>query len=310
MAPRILTLTLNPAVDIASTTARVRPEHKLRTTGAQYDPGGGGVNVARVIHDLGGHARALILVGGATGLLYEELLGAHGVPYTAIPIRGRTRVALNVRESETGQEYRFVPEGPEVAADEWQAVLAELETTEAGWVVASGSLPRGVPDDFYAQAAAIARRRGQKFVLDCSGPPLKAALAWGITLAKPSLREFESLVGHALPDAPAQQDAARSLLRDGAAEMLVVSLGREGAMLATGQGITRLSAPDVAVQSAVGAGDSFIAGMTLALARGDNPGIAFAHGVATGAAAVTSAGTAHPDPALAAQLFRRLTSAA
>ena len=310
MTEHIVTLTLNPAVDIACVAPRVLPEHKLRTSGETYDPGGGGVNVARVIHDLGGQARAIILVGGATGLLYEELLGAHGVPYTAIPIRGRTRVALNVRESETGQEYRFVPEGPEVAADEWQAVLAELETTEAGWVVASGSLPRGVPDDFYAQAATIARRRGQYFVLDSSGPPLKAALAQGITLAKPSLREFESLVGHDLPDAAAREAAAQSLLRDGAVEMLVVSLGRDGAMLATSHGITHLVAPDVAVQSAVGAGDSFVGGITLALARGDNPQIAFAHGVATGAAAVASAGTAHPDPALAEALFRRLTSPA
>lgn len=306
MNARIVTLTLNPAVDIACATPIVRPEHKLRTSGEHYDPGGGGVNVARVIHDLGGQARAIILVGGATGLLYEELLGAHGVPYTAIPIRGRTRVAMNVREEATGQEFRFVPEGPEIAADEWQAVLAVLETVDVGWIVASGSLPRGVPEDFYARAAAIARQRGQRFVLDASGPPLKVALGQGVTLAKPSRREFEALVGHVLPDDAALDAAAQAMLRDGRVEMLVVSLGKDGALLATGGGIRRLHALEVAAQSAVGAGDSFVGGMVLALARGEPPGTAFARGVATGGAAVASLGTAHPDPALAEELFRRL----
>lgn len=304
----VLTLTLNPAVDIACETPRVQPEHKLRTRSEQYDPGGGGVNVARVIHDLGGQARALILVGGATGLFYEELLGAHGVPYNAIPIRGRTRVAMNVREAETGREFRFVPEGPEISPDEWQSVLAELEKTEAAWIVASGSLPRGVPEDFYARAAEIARRRGQRFVLDTSGAPLRAALGQGITLAKPSRREFESLVGRELADIAELEVAARSFVRDGALEMLVVSLGKDGAMLVTRAGIHRVPALDVAVQSAVGAGDSFVAGMVLSLARGEAPAQAFAYGMAAGAAAVASGGTAHPDPEMVERLFRQLTA--
>jgi 6-phosphofructokinase 2 len=310
MSPTIVTLTLNPAVDIACTTPRVEPEEKLRTTGEHYDPGGGGVNVARVIHDLGGEARALILVGGATGLLYEELLGGHGVPYDALPIRGRTRVALNVREESTGREYRFVPEGPVIAPDEWQAVLAALETVEAAWIVASGSLPRGVPEDFYARAAAIAARRGQRFVLDSSGAPLRAALGHGVVLAKPSRREFEALVGYALPDRAAVEAAALAMVRGGALEMLVVSLGGEGAFLATTGGGFFLPALQVPVLSAVGAGDSFVAAMVLSLARGEVPDIAFAWGMAAGAAAVASAGTAHPDPARVAEFFRRLRGGA
>jgi len=310
MGSRIVTLTLNPAVDIACSTPRVEPEEKLRTTGEYYDPGGGGVNVARVIHDLGGDARAIILVGGATGLLYEELLGGHGVPYDALPIRGRTRVALNVREASTGREYRFVPEGPVIADDEWQAVLTALETVQAGWIVASGSLPRGVPEDFYARAAAIAARRGQRFVLDCSGAPLRAALRHGVALAKPSRREFEALVGHALPDNAALAAAALEMVRAGAVEMLVVSLGGAGALLATASGGTFLPALEVAVLSAVGAGDSFLAAMVVSLARGEAPDIAFAWGMAAGAAAVASAGTAHPDPRRVEAFFRRLRGGA
>jgi len=308
MTEPVLTLTLNPAVDIACETNRVQPEHKLRTQREQYDPGGGGVNVARVIHDLGGKARALILVGGATGLFYEELLGAHGVPYSAIPIRGRTRVALNVREAETGLEFRFVPEGPEIASDEWRSVLTELEQTDATWIVASGSLPRGVPEDFYAQAASIARQRGQRFVLDTSGAPLRAALGQGITFAKPSRREFEALVGRDLADIATLEKAARSFVDGGAVEMLVVSLGKDGALLATKAGIHRVPALNVAVQSAVGAGDSFVAGMVLALARGDTAETAFAYGMATGGAAVASGGTAHPEPVLVERLFAQLTA--
>jgi len=304
--PKIVTITLNPAVDIASVTERVEPAHKLRTSAEQYDPGGGGVNVARVVHDLGGQARALLLVGGATGLLYEELLGAHGVPFDAIPIRGRTRVALNVRESTTGEEFRFVPEGPVVSPEEWQSVLTRLESMEADWVVASGSLPRGVPEDFYARAAAIARKRGQRFVLDTSGGPLKAALGHGITLAKPSRREFEALIGVTLPDDTALAEAAQTMIRRGDVDMLVISLGPAGAVMATSGSVLRLPAVEVAVQSAVGAGDSFVAAMTLSLARGDSPANAFAMGVAAGAAAVMSGGTAHPDPLAVADLAARL----
>lgn len=304
----IVTITMNPAVDISCVTDTVRPEHKLRTREEMYDPGGGGVNVARVVHDLGGTARAIILVGGATGLLYEELLGAHGVPYQAIPIRGRTRVALNVRESLSGQDYRFVPEGPVIAVEEWQAVLTALETVPAGFVVASGSLPRGVPEDFYARAAAIARRRGQRFVLDTSGPALAAGLGQGITLAKPSRREFAALVGRDLPDEAALCAAAQEMVRRGAAEMLVVSLGAEGALLVRAEETLRLPAAAVEVKGAVGAGDAFVAGMTLGLARGEEPRRAFCLGLAAGAATVAAAGTAHPDPERTEQIFAQLAA--
>ncbi|MCB1739205.1 MAG: 1-phosphofructokinase family hexose kinase [Gammaproteobacteria bacterium] len=306
MTERILTLTLNPAVDITCATPRVLPDHKLRTSEEQYDPGGGGVNVARVVHDLGGEARALIMVGGATGLLYEELLGAHGVPYSAIPIRGRTRVAMNVHESDSGRAFRFVTPGPVLSAEEWQSVLDHLQHSEAEWIVASGSLPRGVPEDFYARAAEIARRRGQHFVLDTSGPALAHALRKGIALAKPSRREFESLVGQPLADDAALEAAALKLVREHAAQMLVISLAGQGALLATAQGVHRLPALEVSVRSEVGAGDSFVAGMVLGLARGEAAERAFARGMAAGAAAVSSAGTAHPDPTLVEALLARL----
>jgi 6-phosphofructokinase 2 len=293
---QIVTLTLNPAVDMASTAAEVRPTHKIRTFDERLDPGGGGINVARVVHALGGDALALIMTGGVTGRLLEELLDEAGVRWQARPIRGRTRISLNVHDRESGLEYRFVPEGPKVEADEWQGFLDILRHVEAEWIVASGSLPPGVPDDFYAHAAAIAGDRGQKFALDTSGAALRTGIGHGLELLKPSLREFECLIGRKLPDPQSQDDAVMSLIRSGAVKMVAVSLGREGAILGTCDGINRLPAVPVQARSAVGAGDSFLAGLVLGLARGMSQRDALAFAVAAGAAAVVTYGTAQVRP--------------
>lgn len=302
----ILTLTLNPTVDIAGDAKAVQPVRKVRTTNETFDPGGGGVNVARVLRELGGETLAVVLAGGVSGRLLEELLTEGGVPHRTIPIAGRTRMSHTVQDLSTGQEYRFVPEGPTLGDAEWQAALDALEQAEAAWVVASGSLAPGVPEDFYARAAAIAARRGQRFVLDTSGPPLRAALGKGLALIKPSRGEFEALVGRPLPDAEAQDAAAMDLVRQGAAGLIAVTLGHEGAMLAEPGGVLRLPALDVPVRGAVGAGDSFLAAMVLALSRGESPREAFAWGMAAGAAAVMATGTAHPRRADVEALRRQI----
>lgn len=309
--PRIVTLTLNPALDLASTAEMVRPTHKIRTTGEHIDPGGGGINVARVTHELGGDVCAVLLAGGPTGAMIGELLNEQGVPHLIVPISGRTRISLTVIERTSGLEYRFVPEGPEVTEAEWQAALAALETLDADWVVASGSLPRGVPVDFYARAARLAAARGRCFVLDTSGPALKAALGAGIDLLKPSLGEMEVLLGRKLIGREAQAAAARALVRDGAARMVALTLGWEGAMLATAEGVLHLLPPATAAEahSAVGAGDSFVAAMTLALARGDSPADALAWGIAAGSAAIAAIGTARISRAVVEAQFRALTAA-
>jgi 6-phosphofructokinase 2 len=306
MADRILTLTLNPTVDIASDAPAVRPIHKIRTTNETFDPGGGGVNVARVLRELGGDTLAVVLAGGVSGHLLVELLAEGGVPHQAIPIAGRTRMSHTVHDLAARQEYRFVPEGPALAEAEWQAALAALEAAEADWIVASGSLPRGVPEDFYARAAAIAARRGQRFVLDSSGAPLRAALGSGLALIKPSRGEFEALVGRPLPDAEAQAAAALDLVRRGAVGLVAVTLGHEGALLAEPAGVLRLPALEVQALGAVGAGDSFLAAMVLSLSRGEPPREAFAWGMAAGAAAVMRPGTAHPRQADVVALRQRI----
>jgi 6-phosphofructokinase 2 len=287
----IVTLTLNPAIDASCQAEEIRPIRKIRTSEERYDPGGGGVNVARVIRELGGEALAVYFAGGLTGQAFNDMLGAIGLEHRVVPIAGMTRVSHTVYERSSGQEYRFVPEGPALGAKEWQAGLAVLETLDADYVVASGSLPKGVPDDFYARIARSARERGIRFVLDTSGEALRQALEIGVHLIKPNLGELEGLLGCALPAPTEQEVAAKQLVDDGRAEIVTVSLGADGALLATKDGCFRLRTPKITPRSAVGAGDSFVAGMTLGLATGRAPKDAFALAVATGTATVLTMGT-------------------
>lgn len=310
MSPRLITLTLNPALDLAAEADAVMPTHKIRMHHEHADPGGGGINVARVLHELGGDALAVLAAGGATGRVLEEMLDEAGVKRRSVPIQGRTRVSLNVQDRKSGLEYRFVPEGPTLTGAEWQAVLAVLEEVEGDWLIASGSLPHGVPDDAYAQVARIAARRGQPFVLDTSGAALKAALdQGGIELVKPSLSELEHLLDRDLKD-PAEQDAhAMALVRRGSARLVALTLGRDGALLATPEGVVRMPAMDVPVTSTVGAGDAFLAATTLALARGATPSDALAWGTAAGATAIACAGTARLRRTDVEARYRQLTGA-
>ncbi len=303
---RIVTLTLNPAVDLACVAGLVEPTKKIRATDERFDPGGGGINVARVIRELGGEALAVLAAGGATGRFVTELMSEIGVENLVVPITGRTRVCVAVREAQTGNEFRLVPEGPVMTEAEWRAVLEAVENLDASWLVASGSLPRGVPDDFYARLARIAIRRGWQFVLDSSGAALKATLGQGVTLIKPSLGEFEALLGRQIRDPEEQKMEASALARSGAARLVVVSLGAAGAILATKTSALRLRAPSVVLCSGVGAGDSLVAGMTLGLARGLADLDAFAWGVAAGTAAVLSYGTARLQRADAEALYRQI----
>lgn len=291
-ASRIVTVTLNPAVDMGCTAQAVVPVHKVRTSEGVLAAGGGGINVAKVIAALGGEVLALIASGGVTGRLIEELMDQAGLGWQAIPIRGRTRISLNVHDLRSGLDYRFVPEGPTLEQDEWQGALDVLRHVEADWIVASGSLPLGVPLNFYAQAAAIATERGQKFALDTSGPALAYATGSGteFDLLKLSLSELEFLAGRQLESLAAQRGEALALLRDGGPRAIAVSLGREGALLASSNGVTLVPGRDVIVQSGVGAGDAFLGGLVIGFAQGLVDAEALALAVASGTAAVAAGG--------------------
>ena len=289
----ILTLTLNPAIDMSSSVENVFPEHKLRCGPVLNEPGGGGINVARAIQHLGGQCRALHFCGGPTGNVLRALLDLERIEHTAIAIEGWTRQSVTIAETATGQQYRFVMPGPTFAESEWREALAHVAELEAtpDLIVASGSLPPGVPDDFYGQLARIVSARGSRLILDTSGRALAAALGAGVLLIKPSLRELRNLTGSSLEHEPEQDAAAREIVARGGAEVVVVSLGAAGVLFATEAGCERLRSPTVPVRSKVGAGDSMVAGITLGLARDYSLRDAVRLGIAAGAASVITPGT-------------------
>lgn len=306
----IVTLTLNPTIDSASEAERVRPTHKTRTFNERYYPGGGGINVARVIASLGGAALPVYLAGGPTGALLSDLLRAQGFAATVVPIAGNTRISHAVYERATGQEYRFVAEGPEVAPEEWRRCLTAVHGLDFDWLVASGSLPRGIPDDAYGALATIAAARGARFVVDSSGAALAAAVAaGGVHLLKPSVGELAALVGRPLDTLAAQEEAAMELVAAGVGTV-ALTMGHHGALLADRNGARLLRPPPVEARSTTGAGDSFLAGLVLALADGAAPEDAFRLAVAAGTAAVLTPGTELCDPADVARLDAVLRAAA
>ena len=287
----IVTLTLNPAVDSSSEAETVQAIRKIRTTTERFDPGGGGINAARVINELGGRSFAVYLAGGTSGNVLDELVRSAGLRFHRIPLGEPTRVSHVVYERRTGLEFRFTPEGPEVRDSEWRAALEFLDLLDFDYLIASGSLPRGLPAAFYSRVAEIAGHKDARFVSDTSGEALTRVLDHGAYLVKPSVGELESALGRELRERRALEAATREVVDRGRVELLAVTLGKDGALLTHADGQMYLPSPDVPVKSAVGAGDSFLAAMTLALARGEAPERAFAFGVAAGAATAMTSGT-------------------
>lgn len=306
---RIATLTLNPTIDTALEAEEMVHTDKIRTSAERIDPGGGGINVARVLARFGAPVHAIFMAGGSTGRLLDRLLQREGVERTYVPIAGETRMSVTVYERSTGREYRLVPEGPVLSDPEWEECLKRVAQVECDYFVASGSLPRGVPKDFYARVAEELAARSISFVLDTSAEELRIALgSRRIFLVKPSKSELGELAGTPLPDLDAVVGAASQIVAEGNAEHVAVSLGEEGAVLVDRTGAQFMRAMAVEACSAVGAGDCFLAAMTYAFASGTDSSTALRLGVAAGAAATLSPGTGlcHPWDVtrLAAELGR------
>lgn len=288
---RILTVALNPAIDVSCDAEQVRPTLKTRTFNQKHYAGGGGANVARVIAELGGRAELLYLSGGVSGPLYDHLLAQYDIIRHRIPMAGDNRIALMVHELSSNFEYRFVPEGPIVDPAEIEPVHAFIEKYEGDFVIASGSLPLGAPEDTYRRMADVAHKKGIRFVLDSSGEALRQTVDHArIFLLKPSISELEKLVGERLDETSAV-GAAQALVERGAADNIAVSMGKSGAFLVNSDGVVRMRSIHVREASAVGAGDSFVAGMVWWLSQGHTMHEAFRYGIAAGSAAVMTPGT-------------------
>jgi len=289
----IVTLTMNPALDVTTSTPAVEPTHKLRCAAPRYDPGGGGINVARTIIRLGGDALAIYPSGGATGAYLTRLMEQEAVPTRVIPIAGTTRESFSVTDGASGQQFRFVLPGPRLMANEWHACrdAVAAQSTSPGWLVAGASLPPGVDDAFYAELAAFCREQGIRFVLDTSGPALEACRGAKAFLIKPSATELASLVGDRLADERTELDAAQHVRALGYAENVVVSLGARGALLVTASGHVQMTAPHITARSGVGAGDAMLGAIVYKLASGIPMAAAVRYGIVAGAAAALGSGT-------------------
>lgn len=290
---KIVTLTINPALDKSMSIEHVVPDRKLRCGSPSYQPGGGGVNVARVVQRLGGSPLAVYAAGGAQGKMFRELLQAEQVKQQVVGIEGLTRESVAVLETATDQQFRFSTPGPELTDAEWRRFLSLLDELDPQpeFVVLSGGIPPGVPQDFYARVARQAQERPYRIILDTSGEPLRQAVAAGVYLIKPNLRELRQLTGEDLHEEKAQVTAVSNLVAQGSCAAVALSLGAAGALLATQDGTERLRAPTVTIRSKVGAGDSMVGGIVWSLAQGRSLRESVQYGVAAGAATVKTPGT-------------------
>ncbi|MGG7567383.1 1-phosphofructokinase family hexose kinase [Rhodovulum sp. DZ06] len=293
----ILTVTLNPALDVSTTVPKLRGGGaKLRCAPPHEDPGGGGVNVSRAIRFLGGDSLALAALAGATGARMHELLTAEGIRTRLIPAPGDTRRSLSVIDESDGEQYRFLMPGPEWSAADVDAAAAAVadELGARDLLIVSGSLPPGAPAELPARLAAGAKAKGAVGLLDTSGPALEAAAAGKVgrgLILRMDHEEAEALAGRALPEIAALGRFAADLRASGAAGTVLAAAGAEGTVLACAEGVFHAAPPRVEVVSKVGAGDSFVGAFAMTLAAGAPGPEALRVGVAAAAAAVTTPDT-------------------
>lgn len=291
-APGIVTLTINPAVDISTSVKEMMPFTKMRCAPPHRDPGGGGINVVRVLKRLGVEATAVYPAGGATGQTLAALLKGEGVPSLVIPTLNDTREDITIYDESSREQFRLVFPGDVLSEFEWQQSLDTIArlAPEAAFVIASGSLPAGVPADFYGRVVRAARGAG-KVIVDTSGASLRSALEEGVYLIKPNLHEFQDLAGVSSADDASLVAAGRQLFGRYRIEVIALSMGAEGALLMTRDVVLRASGFPVEPASVSGAGDSFLGAMVWSLTRDGSLEMALRYGVAGGSAALLNPGT-------------------
>lgn len=306
----ILTITLNPALDLSTEAPAVVPDRKLRCTHPRIQPGGGGVNVSRAIANLGGHSRTLVAYGGHTGEMLVDKLRGEGLEPISLGVTYPTRESVTVHDRANGLQYRFMMPGePWTEADCAAALLAiEAEMRPGDLVVKSGSHPPGLPQDFFLTVNAAIGAAGGRMILDTSGPALtRAAANAHLFTLRINLDEARELSGHPLTRIEDVAELATRLRREGAADIVLIAAGAQGTVIVCEEwtGLTR--PPAVVPRSRVGAGDSFIGAFALSLTRGEDPATACAWGTAAAASAVTTPDTDLCKPDDTAEFFQMVT---
>lgn len=290
---KIITITLNPAIDKTTSTDKIVPEKKLRCVHPAYEPGGGGINVSRALQHLGCESLAMYFSGGFNGIFFNNLLDKENIKSLIVAVKGHTRTNLIVVEKSTGLQFRFGMESQPVEEGEWKLFLEKLEAqNDFEYVVASGSLPEGVPLDFFGRVSAIVKKKNAKLIVDTSGEALKQAIREGVFMIKPNWGELSFLYGKEELQKDEIVAAAQSIIKNKGCEVMVVSMGKDGAMLITVNEYWHVVPPNITIKSTVGAGDSMVAGMVYALSKGFGWKDVLRYGVSCGTAATMNEGTA------------------
>jgi 6-phosphofructokinase 2 len=288
---KIITLTFNPVIDKSSSIDRIVPEKKLRCSTPKFGPGGGGINVSRALKNMGKDSTAIFPAGGHSGNFLKELIAGEGISFLFTETAAITRENFIVLDTSCNQQYRFGFPGEPVTAQETEDLLAKLEGAEADFIVASGSLLPGMPEEILARVARLAKKKEAKLIVDTSGKALQASLDDGVFLLKPNLGELSSLVGKEEVGNEELDEIARDIIGKGQCEIIVVSMGAQGARLITNKESYHARVPLVKRVSTLGAGDSMVAGMVLGLSQGKPMEEVLRLGVACGTAATLTHGS-------------------
>lgn len=289
----ILTVTFNPAVDMSTTTPAVSAGPKLRCDEPVFSAGGGGINVSRAIRILGGHSRAFVAAGGTAGVKLGDLLAMEGIARIPYPAPGETRTNVAVIEGDSGDQFRYVMPGPTWRESEVELMLDNLcaMVSPSGLLVLSGSLAPGMPVDTTRRIMEKLGLEGPKVICDISGAPLADVCGHGGTgleVLRMDHDEAEDIAGGPLEGRVDSARFARGLIDKNVARTVIVARGPDGSVLATKDACVHASGLDVAVDSKVGAGDSFVGAFALALAMGDTAETALQWGTTAATSAVTT----------------------
>ena len=288
----IVTVTFSPCIDKSTSIKKLLPDKKLQCAAPKLEPGGGGINVARAIKKLGGDATAIFPSGGYTGKHFNHLLATENIHAVIIETQNETRENIIVLDENENAQYRFGMPGTSLTNAEWMKSLKAVEEiTDVSFIVASGSLPPGVPLNIFAKLAKIAKNKNAKFIVDTSGEALREAVNEGVYLLKPNLGELCFLSGKKRLEKHEIEAAAKEIIAEGKCEVVVISMGEEGALLVTNDLATIIKPPSVIKKSTVGAGDSMVAGIVYYLSKQKTITDAVKYGVACGTAATMNTGT-------------------
>ncbi|MEP7143205.1 MAG: 1-phosphofructokinase family hexose kinase [Ferruginibacter sp.] len=287
----ILTVTLNPAIDKSTSTDLILPETKQRCSNVLNEPGGGGINVSKALKKLKASSVALFPAGGYNGEMLKSLLMNEGIEFHSLNSIVETRENWVVLETETNNQFRFTFPGRSIEEQVVKDLIEDILSFSPEYVVSSGSLPPGLKDYFYGLIVKTANAVGAKCIVDTSGAALQALKGKHAFLIKPNIGELCKMLNVKTLADKEVPDAAQQAIRDGFAELVVVSMGPDGAWLVTNEKKYFAAAPKVKKRSTVGAGDSMVAGITYMLQQKQHLQQVINFGVACGTAATMNHGT-------------------